>query len=397
MQNNQIRYFEYASVDFLIDKHGTPIFMEVNDNTLAPYYIEIKNKLAQLAISKNTDLQNLTEQHKNIFISCFKKYFNNSYSKIINEEIAILCKRRNHPEEIEKEIQFLIKIFKEAGFQADMYTPEECTIQDNILYTGNSLNKPAVIYRRNFQFPPATIKQPVVNDLRVREIAKDKYKTHECINSLIRKSNLKFRQPESYLVADEELLKEKIQGFFDRKLDCIAKPNSSYGGKGFFSFTNAKALENKYKIIEISQAMQKGEQYLVQERIEPSLFRSADQKEYCFDIRVMVYGGKVAGIEGRRSYIPYCTNNSNRLFEKSLVTNISSGGVDLVVLCSDNVISMHEARKCLNLDEISELGFKLDQNFLILSTHLVENLRTISEAIVKSIDERISTEVGLNE
>lgn len=397
MQNNQIQYFEYASVDFLIDKFGTPVFMEVNDNTLAPYYIEIKNKLSQLVTSKSTDLQNLTEQHKHIFISCFEKYLNKAYSKIINEEIAILCKRRDHPEEIEKEIQFIIEIFKEAGYQANMYTPEECTIQDNILYTGKSLNKPAVIYRRNFQFPPATIKQPVVNDIRVRQIAKDKYKTHQCINSLIKNNNLKFRQPESYLVEDAEFLKHKIQSFFDRKLDCIAKPNSSYGGKGFFSFTHNKGIkneDNKRKIIEISKAMEKGERYLVQERIEPSLFRSSDQNNYCFDIRVMVYGGEVAGIEGRRSYIPY---SSNKLFEKSLVTNISSGGVDLIVLCSDNVISMHEVRKCLNIDDIKELGFKLDENFLILNKHLVEKLKVVSKAIVKTIDEKISTEVRENE
>lgn len=390
MLKSQIKYFDYASVDFLIDRDGVPVFMEVNDNTLAPYYIEQKSNIADMALANNKNLINLNNSHLDIFIDSFRKHLSKINKSEFNEDVAIICKRKDHPKAIDQEIEFLLDLFHEHGYRTNMYIKEECTIQNNILYT--NLNKPAVIYRRNFDFPPNNIKQTVVNNLKVRNIANDKYKTHQIVEELIRKKRLKFRQPETYLVEDECSLFKIIKGFHLRKVDCIAKPNSSYGGNGFYSFMYKYGLgckDSEDKLYSIIERLNCGEKYIIQECIRPLGFRS-NNKEYCFDIRVMVYGGRFAGIEGRRSNVPYSLESS---MDSSLVTNISSGGIDLIIMGSTNSDPYGEIASGLDDSYVKELSFNLDSNFLVLNEEVCNRLKIVSESIILSIDKKIQEEV----
>lgn len=391
-EKKNLDYFNYASVDFLIDKNGIPVFMEVNDNTLAPYYIEQKNLIAQQALVGKSELINLNVHHKEALVSCFDKYFDIGYENILHgrKRIAIICKRRDHPEGIEKEIKYLIQLFQHHGYDAEMYTPEDCEVKQEFIYIKKNNSRPSVIFRRNFSFPPTGIIQPVINDVIVREITGNKYRTHDIVSHLIDKGKVDIRQPETYLVKDQITLLDTIEMFNQKKRDCIAKPNHSYGGDGFFCFKKNESimkLESSKKIEIITRRMAVGEEYLIQEKIESALFKSVDNQNYCFDVRVMIYGGQFAGIEGRRSNHPFNKRSSN---DKSLVTNINSGGVDILVLSTLNKSCFYESRPLLSKDNMNFINFELDSNVLILGDEIYSKVKQASEAIVQTIDDAIS-------
>lgn len=389
-----IRYFNYASVDFLIDKNGMPVFMEVNDNTLAPFYIEQKNLLTQKVINRQKGLINLNSNHKSAFLACFDNYFNEQLGITGNKEksIAILCKRRDHPQAIENEINYLIHLFRENGYSADMHTPEDCEINHGQVTIKKNKKVPSVIFRRNFSYPPSGVKQPVTNDLMVRKISGNKFLTHQVIGPLVKSGDTNFRQPKTYYVKDQVSLVKVIEKFAKNNSDCIAKPNFSYGGDGFFYFSKSEnILEGNSKINEINERLKKGEHYLVQEKIESSLFKSGNNQEYCFDIRLMIYGGRFAGIEGRRSNQPF---NSNSNIAKSFVTNINSGGKDLIVMSTQNAEHKYESKRLIFEEDLDSMKFDVDSNILIIRNELFSKLKNAAEAIVKAIDEELQSLIG---
>ncbi|OPZ88322.1 MAG: hypothetical protein BWY74_03192 [Firmicutes bacterium ADurb.Bin419] len=391
MNNNKknIKYFDYASVDFLIDKNGVPVFMEANDNTLAPFYIEKKNELTKQVLKGSNKFVNVNSKHKDVFISCFDNYFKrNEIKSKKGKNIAILCKRRNHPVSIENEIQYLIRLLGQHGYNAKMCIPEECRIENGYLTIKNDQSIPSLVFRRNFSFPPSgSIKQPVINDLMVRKISGNKFLTHQVIEPLIRNGEAGFRQPKTYHVKDRNSLMDSIGMFVKNGFDCVAKPNYSYGGDGFFYFSKRESIsEENNKIASVISRIEKGEEYLVQERIETSLFKSGNNKEYCFDIRLMIYGGQFAGIEGRRSDEPF----NYKLNEgKSLVTNISSGGKDLLVISSKDESYNFISERLVTENEVELLKFEVDSNVLVLGNKLFSTLKQAAESIVRAIDSAI--------
>lgn len=388
MRINRVKYFDYASVDFLIDKNGVPVFMEVNDNTLAPYYINQKSWIAQEFLVNNPDLIDPNREHQTDLVACFAKHLTELPVKPEEKSIAILCKRRDQPLAITREIQYLIELFRQYGYGAEMYTPDECEVRHGYLYIKKDSSRPTLIFRRNFSFPPVGIKQPVINDLRVRKVAENKYGIHKLVANLINTGEAEIRQPKSYLVKDRNALILAIARFGQNGCECIAKPNSSYGGDGFYVFCDeiGKQHQEEKKIESIVKRLEAGEEYLIQERIETSLFRSGNNREYCFDIRLMTYGGRFAGIEGRRSNQPF---SKRTMSEKSLVTNIKRGGIDLLVLSSRDEQYLYKTKCLASLDRVKQVNFELDTNCLVLGQALFSKVKQASESIVKAIDEVI--------
>ncbi|SFR97076.1 ATP-grasp domain-containing protein [Anaeromicropila populeti] len=376
--------FRYASVDFLIEKDGTPVFMEVNDNTLAPYYVELKSKLAGAIERKKPKLENVNSEHLFKFLNIFRSVS----QELPKKSIAILCKRKDQPLAIEKEIRYLIKLFQKQGYYSEMYIPSDCEIRNNRLYIPKEAYYPDIIFRRNFSFPSEKIEQVVINDLDVRLITGNKYNTHRVINKYLNMSGQSFRQPETYLAANSKELLHIIQMFHSRGQDCITKPNTSYGGEGFGVFLQNKdnSFEYKQQMQIIEKHFKNHEEYLVQEKVDAALFDSNDGKQYCFDLRIMVYNGVFAGIEGRRSSNPL---SKGRQAANSLVTNINSGGMDLLVMQGTEEIVPYSSQTLLTQDEKSSISFDIDSNILILNTKLFNKLKYSAEAIVKAVDEAI--------
>lgn len=389
MSKNRINYFEYASVDFLIDKNGIPVFMEVNDNTLAPYYINQKSYIAQELLVNNSELINPNLEHEKDFLACFERHLAELPGRPEEKMIAILCKHRDQPAAIAREIHYLIMLFRRHGYNAGMYFPEDCEVRQGYLYIKRNNTKPTLVFRRNFSFPPVGIKQPVINDLRVRKFAENKYDIHKIVDNLINKGDAEIRQPQTYLVKDRSSLILAIHALSQNRGECIAKPNTSYGGDGFYVFSDKEIdqrIREGKKIESIAKRLEEGEEYLIQERIETALFRSENNYEYCFDVRLMIYEGRFAGIEGRRSGVPFI---KGEMCKTSLVTNIKCGGVDLLVLSSLDEQYYYSTKSFESLNWAKQVNFEIDNSCLVLGPTLFSKMKKASELIVKAIDETI--------
>ncbi|WP_206460575.1 ATP-grasp domain-containing protein [Anaerovorax sp. IOR16] len=378
MRKKYINYFKYASVDYMIDKDGFLNFLEVNDNTLAPYFIEKKSEIVERDTAAGNPIFNLNRHHKLLFLDCFRKNLKEG------QQIAIVCKEKGVKSGIENEVQYIKKLFNQNGFQADIYTPDDFIEQEGELRIKKTGEKPDLIFRRNFSFPESGLSINVINDLCVRNIANDKFKVLQSVR-LLEKYFPVLRVPETYKAEyTEEILKWVF--FFQQKgEDCIIKPNCLYGGQGLLLIKCSDSKEEVYRRIGQINPVEGG--YIVQRKIEAARFRSGNSKKYCFDIRCMVYGGRMAGIEGRRSGVPFAENE-----EKGLITNIARNGVDLIVVSGPVSRHNYAVRKMKCEGELSSLDFKVDRNYLMLSYGLVKCMRNLSERIVEAVDSQIKNE-----
>ncbi|QHI71443.1 hypothetical protein [Aminipila terrae] len=378
MEKKYIRFFKYASVDYMIDQNGFFNFLEVNDNTFAPYFIEKKREIVERDRASGNTITDLNKQHSKIFLSCFRRNINEG------KHIAIICKKKGQESGIENEIQYIKALLNDNGFSAEIYTPEEFLINDGQLLVKDTGMKPDLIYRRNFSFPPLNLSLNTINDLYVRNVANDKFKILNIVRSLESSFPI-LRVPETYKATSRKEILDCIFFFQKKKEDCIVKPNCLYGGKGFLLIKYQEKKEEIYRKINEISLVEGG--YIVQQKIEAAKFQSSDSNQYYFDIRTMVYDGVMAGIEGRRSGMPVGENE-----EKSLITNIAQNGVDLIVV-SDQICKHRYAIRKMNCEEgMDKLDFKVDNNYLVLSPGYVENIRVLSEKIVEEIDSQISYE-----
>lgn len=368
-------YFNYGAVDFFLEQSGELVLIEVNENPHSFYFIEEKNKIAEkLCMKKN--IINCNEYHKKTFVNTIK-----NLSSVQNTKLGIIYK--DNSSSLLDEIKYIQKCMCEYKIQVEYEEIKNCVIAEDNSLSFKSGFKPDIVFRRNFTYPQ-DIKQPIINDLRVREITNNKFITYCLLKKKIEQSKLKIKQPLTFLVTSNRDIDNALEHFHDENKEFIGKPNSGFGGKGFLTFNSFNFQKN---IEKLRCKVLLGEQYLLQEKIQPCSFLSSDKKLYNFDIRVLVYGGTFAAIEARRCKAPI-NSRDNASDTSKIVTNIKEGAKDMIVV----------SRKNNKYDYTSEtitcashrcLDFSIDGNFLVLDNSKINFIKEQAEKIVRFVEKEI--------
>ncbi len=375
-----VKNYLYAAVDFVIDKNDKAVFIEANDCPLAPYFIELKKKIWQMQAPCESRFAEIN--HLSRLLQTFTKFREFDLDRRNNLFVAIICKSRNLKKAIRQEIDFLIKIFADNGIRCKWFIPSDVEIRNDILYIKKTNEIPDVVFKRNFNFPNVSIKQPIVNDHNVRNLVNSKHAVYNLLSKYVDEN--KIAMPQTFVCNDLDSLVAALYELSSQKKNIVLKPNKGYGGNNIFFIDGFKELEstaNKNKLNRIVSLMKEGETFIAQEFIETKLFESDDKKNYRYDLRVMVYNGKFAAIEGRRAKSSYTSRNITTNF----ISNIARGGKDLLVVHGDNV-----AIDTVDLTTNKIGHFEVDNKAIYLHTDLFHELQEQAEFIVQKIDVEIS-------
>jgi glutathione synthase/RimK-type ligase-like ATP-grasp enzyme len=240
---------------------------------------------------------------------------------------------------------------------------------------GSKMVKPDLIFRRIFGFFKK-VKQYVFNPSEAGAITQNKFKVHEVLKNVARYSN-DFYQPISYKVNNKRQLMEAVEDIFSMGKDVVIKPLNGYGGKE----VKVLKLENfDERAIKRLGSFPK----LVQEKIEAMPIESGDGFKYLFDIRSIVFGGKFAGFQLRRSGVPInCKSNGK------YVTNVSAGGSYIHAFIGDSDL-MHVENLGFKVLKIIDNSLNVDGNVAVFDYKFFKRLERASILITKVLAKEIS-------
>ncbi len=349
-----LRYYPYASLDFVIGEEGVLYFLEANAVSGGLFYAM---KLAEHVVRCRPDLREYFEDQLRIvdlFIDLCEDYCSRSGFEMRKVAISVPEKWNAY---MGMERRILRDRFRELGYRAFFVRKSEARYRGNLLCLEDEV--PDLIVRRTFKFPLG-IAQPVVNPSEAGLGTENKWRTYKIVSKVLRDFKL-VKIPRTFLAKEKEELKE----FLAERGEAVVKLLKSYGGKG------VRLVRSCDEILEWP--------VLVQERVNvPPLFLDNGRLRN-FDLRVYVFDGKVVG-----AHLRTCP----RSLDSSFVSNVSSGGnLVPVALCGDE----------LRLEESEGLVLRypkrdiiIEDSLLVLGEELSRELREASRRIVEAIDRGVT-------
>ncbi len=345
-----LKYYPYASLDFIIGKDGALYFLEANAVSGGLFYTM---KLAEHVVKCRPDLREHFEDQLKIidlFIQLCEDYCSRSGSDMRKVAIAV-PERWNAYMGMER--RAIRDRFGELGYKAFFVRKSEARYRGDLLCLGDEV--PDLVVRRAFRFPVG-IAQPVVNPSEAGLGTENKWRTYSLVSEALKDFKL-VKLPRTILARRREDLEE----FLAERGEAVVKPLRSYGGKG------VKLVKSCDEVSEWP--------VLVQERIEvPPLFLDSGRLRN-FDLRVYVFDGEVVG-----AHLRTCPRSLSSCF----VSNVSLGGnLVPVALCGEE----------LRLERIEGLVLRypkrdivIEGSLLMLGEELSRELREASKRIVEAID-----------
>ena len=368
------RSFPFAGLDFMVDKNGKLVFLEANSIPAGAgitYYVS--NLIQEKFIGKVMDLEDPNMDVLDILkLLLFKLLEWDTDSTILFTRPKNVIKRF-----LEFDRFIISKYLRFYGFDVREKTLSELHIRDGVVYfrDGSSVIAPDLIFRRVFGFPKK-VRQYVFNPSEAGGITQNKFKVHEIIRNVARYSN-DFYQPIYFKVNNRAQLIEALEDIFSMGKDAVIKPLNGYGGK------EVKIIRNGSFVKRLAERF-KSYPLLVQEKIDTMPIESGDGSKYYFDIRSIVFGGKFAGFQLRRSSKPIDSYGNDKY-----ITNVSAGGSYVHAFVGE-VDIMGSRNLGFKVLKIIDSSLNLDGNVAVFDYKFFKRLERASILITRTLAREIS-------
>lgn len=379
-----MRLFPYAAVDFIIDRRAQIWLLEVNDLPDGPYMIE-KVRTALTRLKLDSRYRFLSMNPLTALVELFVRCYRQTDADTALERLAIVYHNKYKDCTPRTELIKVAELAHQRGIDARLYLPEELAVDAEKTVVDQVTGfVPQLIFRRTSRFPPFDVRQPVMNDPRVRYTASNKFATFLAVNDYAAQAGYLIPQPDSYFaptIHEALTLIQRLEGLESTTIFVI-KPVWLWGGQGVLFMHSSRDAQDQIDA-ELStkgiHCFKSLAPFIVQPMIRSHGFRRRDEQHYAFEVRAMAYGGEIVSLIARRAAKPIGALN-----REDSICNLASGGswVPVLIGGSSSVSQAHL------WDDSPEIPFEepVDSTAICLNQAIYERLRDLTKRIVMAIE-----------
>ncbi|MHA1664560.1 MAG: YheC/YheD family protein [Candidatus Njordarchaeales archaeon] len=371
-------YYPFAGLDFLYSHDGKLYLLEAN---AIPGGVWVITRVAEEA-------QKILDENEQLYTNRYTRTLDNFIKGAINfhlkirkrrPQIAIVTVPIVRKDLLNLERTAIANAFRKFGIRSFLASRDELSFKNGIIKvmtpSGNVI-KPDIIIRRTGNFFKC-VKQVIINSSEIGKITGNKWKTYK----ILRDVKGPFYLPITFYANSVEKINKYARYLLTRYKSVVLKPYKGSKGKGIHFINNEYDLK---RVIDEIKEKEAKTSYVVQEKIEVYPLEKNGEK-YAYDLRVLVFMGKIIGIQIRRAPRPIDPAD-----ESTLVSNISRGGVFVIAIldkAQKKAITIHDIK---GFDiRLSDRIMEVDDIIVHLGKKIMQNIKSASKIIQIALNKAV--------